>query len=62
MPLEVQRRIDEPLELYNLDTDLAEEQNIANQHPDVVAHINQFMKNTRTDSPNWPIGVKNSHG
>ena len=30
-------------------------------HPDVIAEIENFMKDARTDSCNWPIGVKGSH-
>lgn len=54
--------LDEPLELYDLNTDLGEQNNLADQHPDLIAQIESFMKTARTDSPNWPIGVKESHG
>jgi arylsulfatase A-like enzyme len=46
---------DEPLELYNLKTDLAEKKNVAGEHPEVVAKIEQLMKDARTETPEWPI-------
>jgi arylsulfatase A-like enzyme len=55
------RLLDEPLELYDLDGDIGEENDVAAYHPDVIAQIEGFMKDARTDSPNWPIGVKGSH-
>ena len=42
------------LELYNLAEDIAEEQNVAAQHPEVVARIERYLATARTDSPNWP--------
>ncbi len=56
------RLLGEPLELYGLDRDIGEENDVAADHPDVIAEIENFMKDARTDSPNWPIGVKGSHG
>ena len=44
-----------PLELYDLNKDIAEKHNIAVKHPDVVAKIEDYPKTARTDSPNWPI-------
>jgi hypothetical protein len=46
---------DKPLELYDLNKDIAEEHNIAAEHPDVVAKIENYLKTARTDSPNWPV-------
>jgi len=43
------------LELYNLAEDIAEKHNIAAQHGEVVARIEQYLKTARTDSPNWPV-------
>lgn len=56
------RLLDEPLELYDLENDIGEENDVAADHPDVIAEIESFMKDARIDSPNWPIGVKGSHG
>jgi arylsulfatase A-like enzyme len=46
---------DKPLELYDLEKDLAEQNNIAGDNPDVVAKIEKYLKTARTDSPNWPF-------
>lgn len=45
----------EPLELYELKTDLAEKQNVAEKHPEVVKQLEQLMKAARTESSLWPI-------
>ena len=50
----VRSGMDGPLELYNLKTDLAEKQNVADKNPDVVAKIDQYLKTARSDSPRWP--------
>ena len=47
--------LDKPLELYDLGTDLAEEHNVAAQHPDVVEKIEEHLKTARTDSECWPL-------
>lgn len=45
----------EPLELYNLKSDLAEKQNVADQHPEIVAKLEKYLKTARTESDRWPI-------
>lgn len=49
---------EEPMELYDLRSDIAESKNIAKQHPEVVAKIAQIMINARTDDPYWPTVAK----
>lgn len=44
-----------PLELYNLQTDLGEKQNVAADNPKIVAQFEEYLKTARTDSPQWPI-------
>lgn len=51
---------DKPLELYDLKRDIGEKHNIAEDHPDVVAKIESFLKHARTDSPYWPERKKKS--
>jgi arylsulfatase A-like enzyme len=51
----VRPQADEPLELYNLATDLSEKSNVANQNPEVVAKMEKYLKAARTESDRWPI-------
>ncbi len=46
---------DGPVELYDLETDLAEKQDVASSHLDVVARFTEFLKTARTESVDWPI-------
>ena len=45
----------EALELYDLQNDLGEKNNVAGQHPEVVAKIESYLKSARTESAEWPI-------
>ena len=44
-----------PLELYNLKTDVGEQQNVAAQNLEVVAKMEDYLKTARTESEQWPI-------
>src|SRR5438045_9287001 len=44
-----------PVELYDMQTDVAEANDVAAQHPDVVKRVEEFLKTARTDSALWPI-------
>jgi arylsulfatase A-like enzyme len=46
---------DGPLELYDLDTDSAEQHNVAAGQPQVVARIQKYLLTARTDSSLWPV-------
>ncbi len=50
----VRLRAGEPLELYNLKSDPSEKSNVAEQNPEVVARIEQYLKGARTESEHWP--------
>jgi len=45
---------DQPLELYDLKSDIGETHDVAAQHPDVVAKMETCLKDGRTESPHWP--------
>lgn len=45
----------EPLELYNLKIDLAETNNVAAEHADIVSKIENYLVTARTESERWPI-------
>jgi arylsulfatase A-like enzyme len=45
------------LELYKLDEDIAEERNVAADHPDVVKKIEDYLATARTESELWPLRV-----
>jgi arylsulfatase A-like enzyme len=46
------------LELYDLDKDIGEENDVATGHPDIVAKIENYLKTSRTESPFWPVERK----
>lgn len=46
------------LELYDLKTDLGEANNVATQHPEVVARIERIMQTAHVDSELWPVREK----
>lgn len=45
----------EPLELYDLKSEIGEKENVARQHPDLVGRIEAYLKTARTESARWPI-------
>jgi arylsulfatase A len=51
----VRLKKDAPLELYNLASDPGEQREVAAAHPDIVAKIEAYLKNGRTESERWPI-------
>ncbi len=44
---------EEPLELYDLKTDIGETKNVAADHPDIVKKIEDYLKAARTPNPHW---------
>jgi len=50
----VRQQLGQPLELYDLKTDIGEKNNVAEKHPEVVAKIEDYLKTARTDSDRWP--------
>ena len=51
----VRQGIKEPLELYNLATDIGETKNVAAEHPQIVKKIEAYLAVARTESEHWPI-------
>ncbi len=46
---------DTPWELYNLEKDPGETQNLAAQHPEVVQELAQLAAQAHHNDPNWPL-------
>ena len=46
--------VDGPIELYNLKNDIGETKNVAEQNPQIVAKITEYLKTARTADTNWP--------
>jgi arylsulfatase A-like enzyme len=44
---------DEPVRLYDLENDLAEQNDVASAHPEIARTISDYLKSARTDSPDW---------
>jgi len=47
--------LEKSLELYDLSNDIAEKNNVARQHPDIVAKFEAYLKQARTESVHWPV-------
>jgi arylsulfatase A-like enzyme len=45
----------QPLELYDLARDVGETRNVAAEHPEIVAKIEEYLKTARTESPDFPV-------
>jgi arylsulfatase A-like enzyme len=44
-----------PLELYDLESDIGEQRNVAHRHPGIVDRTEKIMAAARTDSEHWPV-------
>ena len=53
--LNVAKKPDGPIELYDLKNDIGERNNVANRHPEIVAKIEKYMRSTRTPSEHWKM-------
>jgi len=49
------RPLDQKLQLYDLSTDLAEQDDVAAKHPDIVAQLEGYLKEAHVDSADFPI-------
>jgi len=46
-----------PIELYNLDSDIGEQKDVAAEHPDVIKKMAAAMKDARVESPYFTFGA-----
>lgn len=44
-------------DLYDLENDIGESIDVAEQYPDAIAPVEAFMKTARTPSPHWPARI-----
>ena len=49
---------DAPFELYDLDGDVGEEENVADQHPEVLAEMEALLEGARTESEVFRFGAR----
>jgi arylsulfatase A-like enzyme len=53
----VRKGIGQPLEIFDLSTDVGETADVASKHPDVVARFEKYLKTARTESKDWPLSA-----
>jgi arylsulfatase A-like enzyme len=58
----IRPQAEEPLELYDLQNDLAEKRNIAAEHSEVISKIESYLKSARSESAQWPIKKPEQNG
>ncbi|MBN1998063.1 arylsulfatase [candidate division KSB1 bacterium] len=51
----IRKSPDGKLELYNIESDPGETNNIAKQHPDIVKKLELILNQGRTESEHWPL-------
>ncbi len=44
-----------PIELYDLGSDIGEENNVADRHPDILNRVRSIVSLARTDHATWPL-------
>jgi arylsulfatase A-like enzyme len=53
--LNLEENPDAPIEIYNLEEDIGEKNNVASQYPEVVKKIRRIMEEARTESERFPL-------
>jgi arylsulfatase A-like enzyme len=56
------KRRDNPVQIYDVETDIREEKNLAAEKPELVAKAKELFISARSDSPDWPIIDASSGG
>ncbi len=51
----VRHGLDGPLEIYDLTADAGQKTNVAAAHPEIVRRMEEYLKDCRTDSPDYPV-------
>ncbi len=46
---------DAPIELYDLGTDIGEQNNVAENYPEIVEEMDKIIKKAHVSDPNWPL-------
>ena len=49
------KRVDAPIQIYDLQLDPAEKRDVADSNPSVVKHVELLFRSERTESTLWPI-------
>ena len=53
----IRKAPEEAIELYNLEKDEKEENDVAGEQKEMVARIEELMKKSRWPSPEWPVDL-----
>ena len=53
--LSVYENPDAPIELYDLGTDIGEQNNVAENYPDIAREMDKIIKEAHVADPNWPL-------
>lgn len=43
-------------EIYDLNTDISETNNLADEHPEIIQKMNQLFENNRSETDGFPYG------
>ena len=52
----IRRKPGAALEIYDLEKDVAERQDVASDYPEIVEKVEAYMDGARTESRIWPLG------
>jgi arylsulfatase A-like enzyme len=54
----IRYQMSDPIELYNLEEDLAEENDVSESHPEIVEKMRGYFDSARTKSEHWKVRVE----